>query len=127
MTRRYELTAEQFRLIEDLLPKNTRYGGKWHDHRQYLNGMFWILNSGAKWRQLPGEYGKWNSVYQRFNRWSRSGLISKLLERLQVRLNDEGYIDHDTWLIDATIIRASKSAAGARRPRREKKQAKRAA
>ena len=127
MTRRYELTADQFRLIEDLLPKPGHRGGRWQDHRTVLNGIFWILNSGAKWRELPERYGKWNSVYQRFNRWSQSGLIAQLLERLQIRLNDEGYIDHETWLVDATIIRGSRAAAGARHPTGEKKPTKRAA
>jgi hypothetical protein len=73
---------------------------------------------------MPERYGRWNSVYQRFNRWSKSGFIAKLLERLQMKLNDEGFIDHEIWLMDSTIVRASRSAAGARR---EKKPSKRAA
>lgn len=115
MTRRYELTEAQYALIEDLLPRNGRRGNQWEDHRQVLNGIFWILNSGAQWRELPERYGNWNSVYQRFSRWSRSGLIARILERLQLKLNTEGFIDHELWLVDSTIVRASRSAAGARR------------
>jgi transposase len=48
LTRRYELTEEQFALIEDLLPKNGHRGQQWKDHRQVLTGIFWILNSGAR-------------------------------------------------------------------------------
>jgi len=118
LTRRYELTEAQYTLIEDLLPENGKRGSQWQEHRRVLNGIFWILNSGAQWRELPERYGKWNSVYQRFNRWSGNGLIAQLLERLHLRLNDEGFIDHDTWLIDSTIVRASRSAAGARREKK---------
>ena len=124
MTRRYELTPKQFELVADLLPKNGKRGGQWEDHHRFLNGIFWILHTGAQWRELPERYGNWNAVYTRFNRWSKSGLIAQMLERLQMKLNDEGYIDLDTWLIDGTNVRASRSAAGARR---EKKPAKRAA
>lgn len=50
--RRYELTEEQFELIEDLLPVNGRRGGQWNDHRTTLNGMFWSLHTGAQWREM---------------------------------------------------------------------------
>lgn len=111
--RRYELTEEQFALIEDLMPPTGRRGGQWNDHRTTLNGIFWILHSGAQWRELPERYGKWPSVYHRFNRWSKDGMIDKILECLQYRLDEEGRIDWDLWCVDGTNIRASRSAAGA--------------
>lgn len=113
--RRYELSEKQFSLIEDLFPKNGRKGQQWNDHRITLNGIFWILHTGAQWRELPERYGNWKSVYDRFNRWSRNGMINRILERLQMKLDEEGRIDLDTWCIDSTIVRASRSAAGARR------------
>lgn len=113
MTRRYELTAEQFRLIEDLLPRSGGRGGQWLDHRMILNGMLWILYSGAQWRELPERYGSWQTVYSRFRRWQRDGTLERILQRLHLQLDAEGRIDLDTWMVDATIIRANRSAAGA--------------
>ena len=113
--RRYELTEEQFELIGDLLPRNGKRGGQWNDHRTTLNGIFWILHTGAQWREVPERYGKWQSVYDRFVRWRREGTMDAILRRLQVRLDKEGRIDWDLWCIDGTNVRASRSAAGARR------------
>ena len=113
--RRYELTEEQFELIEDLLPRNGGRGGQWNDHRLTLNGIFWILHSGAQWREVPERYGCWQSVYDRFVRWRRDGTLDAILRRLQMRLDQDGRIDWDLWCIDGTNVRASRSAAGARR------------
>jgi transposase len=111
--RRYELTDEQYELICDLLPANGKRGGQWNDHRVTLNGIFWILHSGAQWREMPERYGKWKSVYDRFNRWRKNGTIDRMLQRLQMKLDKEGRIDWDLWCIDGTNVRASRSAAGA--------------
>jgi transposase len=113
--RRYELTEEQYELIADLLPRNGRRGGQWNDHRTTLNGIFWILHTGAQWREMPERYGKWQSIYDRFARWRRDGTLDAILRRLQMRLDQEGRIDWDLWCIDGTNVRASRSAAGARR------------
>ena len=110
--RRYELTEEQFDLVCDLLPVNGRRGGQWKDHRTVLNGIFWILHTGAQWRELPERYGNWKTVYDRFRRWQRDGTLERMLERLQMRLDADGRIDFDLWCVDATPIRASRSAGG---------------
>lgn len=83
-----------------------------------LNGMFWILCSGAPWRDLPERYGKWKSVYDRFRRYRIEGMFDKMLARLQLHLNEAGLIDYALWeaarrAVDSTTIRAHKSAAGA--------------
>jgi transposase len=113
--RRYELSKEQYELIEDLLPMNGNRGGQWKNHRELLNGMFWVLYSGAQWREMPERYGSWKTVYDRFRRWSRDGTIEKMLSRLHLRLDENGYIDMSEAFIDSTIIRASRSAAGAKK------------
>jgi transposase len=113
--RRYELSDEAFALVSDVLPANGRRGGQWHDHRVALNGIVWILHSGAQWRELPERYGPWPTVSWRDNRWRRDGTIDRMRERLQLQLDAEGRIDVDLWCIDATQIRASRAAAGARR------------
>ncbi len=103
MAKRYELSEPRWRLIKDLLPRSGSKGGRpWEDHRRVLNGIFWILNSGAQWRELPERYGKWECVYGRFRRWSRDGTIDRILERLQLSLNEDGTIDLDTWFVDST-------------------------
>ena len=89
------------------MPANGKRGGQWNDHRITLNGMFWILHSGAQWREMPERYGKWKSVYDRFNLWRRDGTIDQMLKRLQMRLDKDGYIDWDLWCIDGTNVRAS--------------------
>ena len=110
--RRYELTDEAFERIEPLLPKQGD-GGQWKDHRTVLNGMFWILNSGAQWRDMPERYGKWQTVYDRYRRWTREGLFDRILHRLHIELDDDGRIDWDVFDVDGSSIRAHQSAAGA--------------
>lgn len=111
--RRYELTDEQWEKIQDLFPDNEGRGAPWNDHRKTLNGMFWILCSGAPWRDLPERYGKWKSVYDRFRRYRIEGMFDRILARLQLELNEEGLIDYALWEVDSTTVRAHKSAAGA--------------
>ena len=114
MSRRYELTDNQYALIEDLLPRNGRRGGQWNDHRTTLNGIVWMLHTGAQWRELPERYGNWKSVHDRLSRWRADGTFDRILERLHLQLNEQGRIDGDLWLVDATHIRASRAAAGGR-------------
>jgi transposase len=113
---RYELTDDEWNLLKGLFPRQKR-GGKWNDHRTTLNGMLWILRSGAPWRDLPERYGKWKSVYHRFNRWRREGLFDHILKALQIRLDKQGKIDWDLWLVDGSNVRASRAAAGALKKR----------
>lgn len=110
--RRYELTDLAWERIVPLLPRQTR-GGRWNDHRIVMNGIFWILNSGAQWRDLPERYGKWQSVYDRYRRWTREGLFDRILHRLHLELDDDGRIDWTVFDVDGTNIRADRSAAGA--------------
>lgn len=101
---------KQYDLIEDLLPMNDNRGGQWKNHRELLNGMFWVLYSGAQWREVPEHYGSWKTVYDRFRRWSRDGTIQRMLSRLHLRLDENGHIDISEAFIDSTVIRASRSA-----------------
>lgn len=102
-------------MIEDLLPPAGKPGGRWNDHHTTLNGIFWWLYRGAQWREVPERYGKWKSLYDRFNCWRADGTLERRLERLHLRLNEAGRLEHGLWSVDATIIRASRSAAGARK------------
>lgn len=113
MPRRHELTDQQYARIEHLLPENGRRGGQWNDHRQTLNGMLWRLRTGVPWRDIPERYGPWQTIYDRFNRWSADGTLLGIAEALLVELDHHGLIDWDLWHIDGSSIRASRAAAGA--------------
>jgi transposase len=110
--RRYELTDEQWAVIERLVPKAAT-GRRLAAPRTMVNGMFWVLRSGAPWRDLPERFGPWQTVYHHFNSWSRQGVFGRILEALQIRLDAEGQIDWDLWCVDGTMVRASRAAAGA--------------
>ncbi|WP_083768856.1 transposase [Chloroflexus aggregans] len=74
LMRRYELTDEQYALLEPSLPRMQRTDGHlWSDHRRALNGLFWKLRSGAPWRAIPTRYGPWSSISDRYRRWCRAG------------------------------------------------------
>ena len=78
-----------------------------------LNGILWVLCSGAAWRDMPERFGPWSTVYQRFRDWRDDGTFDQVLERLHIRLNQEGLIDLDTWMIDSTAVRATRASSGA--------------
>jgi transposase len=81
------------------------------DHRLVLDGVFWIARTGAPWRDLPEEFGKWSSVYRQFRRWTVSGLWDAMLEAL----NAIGAAQSSVQMIDSTIVRAHQHASGAKR------------
>jgi transposase len=113
--RRHELTDEQWELIQPILPVQ-RQGGKGRpprEQREMLNGMMWIVRTGAPWRDLPERFGPWQTVYHYFNAWRKEGVFDRILEALQIRLDAKGCIDWDLWCIDGSSIRASRAAAGA--------------
>ena len=108
---RYEITDKQFRAVEALLPGRQELPGKTADNRLFLNACVWILRFGAPWRDLPERFGDFNSVFQRDNRWCKSGLWQKILEVLNQ------HADPEEVLIDTTIVRAHQHAAGAKKKR----------
>lgn len=87
-------------------PKTGRPG----EYRRTLDGIFWVMRTGAPWRDLPEELGKWNSVYQQFRRWSLAGLWDLLLDALA----GSGAAPKTVQMIDSTVIRAHHQAAGAK-------------
>jgi len=79
-----------------------------------LNGILWMLRSGVPWRDLPDRYGKWNSVYIRFRRWTQAGIWQRLLHHLQRDADLQGLLDWQTHFVDGTVIRAHPYTAAAR-------------
>ena len=109
----YRLADAQYGQIQDLLPANGRRGGQWNDHRKTIDGILWALSDGGRWRNLPREFGPWQSVYGRFRRWARDGLWDKILRRLQAHKMRHGEVDWGLFCIDGTVVRGHQSAAGA--------------
>jgi transposase len=70
------------------------------DCRKFVEGVFWMLKSGAQWRLLPEIYGNWNTVYRRFADWSEKGIWYKMLYHFS------GDADMEYIMIDSTILRA---------------------
>lgn len=111
---RHALSDDRYASIEPLLPTNDRPGRPWKDHRLVINGILWVLHTGAQWRDLPrATYGPWQTIYDRFNRGTKDGTWDRLLEALHVRLDEAGRIDWELFCIDGSSIRASRDAAGA--------------
>ena len=111
--RRYELSDEQWAVIAPMLPPPAETGRRRSDLRKIINGIFWSVRTGAPWRDVPRRYGKWQTVYDWFNRWRKDGFWDRVLEALQMRLDDQKQIDWDLWCVDGTHVRASRAAAGA--------------
>jgi putative transposase len=112
MMRRYELTDEQWGLIEHLLPgKPGDPGAHGQDNRRFVNGVIWIARTSAPWRDLPERFGEWNSVFQRFNRWSKSGVWQRVFQAVKLP-------ELEALLLDSTVIRAHQHAAGAPQKKR---------
>ena len=109
---RHELTDEQWEAVRQHLPAPKNQGRPLSDRRQMLDGILWILRTGAPWRDLPDRFGPWKTVYHYFNKWRENGTIDEIMEALQVHLDRQGQIDWDLWCIDGSSIRATRSAAG---------------
>ena len=112
--KRHELMDEQWALVEPHLPLSTaRTGRPARDRRTLLNGIFWILCTGAPWRDLPERFGPWQTVYDHFRKWRKSGVFARIIEALQIKLDQNGLIDWELWCVDGANVRAARAAAGA--------------
>lgn len=112
---RYELTDEQWSMIAQFFPPNGRRGGQWKDHRTAVNGILWILSSGAPWRDLPERYGAFQTVHRRHLNWRRDGTWEAVLAHLRLVADERGLIEWERWNADSTSVRATRHAAGARK------------
>jgi transposase len=112
--RRHELTDDQGDQLARLLPpQRPRTGRPAKDHRSVLNGILWVLRTGAPWRDLPERYGAWQTVYSRFRRWREAGVWEQVLTPLQADAAHDGTLDETLAMLDGTSIRAHHQAAGA--------------
>ena len=106
---RFGISDAVWKTIEPLLPgKSADRGVTAKDNRLFLEAILWRVRTGLPWRDLPDEFGNWNSVFQRFRRWVAAGVFERVFERL----SDEP--DFEYALIDGTIVTAHQKASGAK-------------
>lgn len=107
--KRHRLTDAQWERIAPRIPgKPGDPGRHGENNRLFVEAVLWLARTGAPWRDLPAEFGNWNSIFRRFRRWAKSGVWSRILE---VLIEDP---DLEHLIIDATIVRAHQHAAGAK-------------
>ena len=112
--KRHEVTDEQWEFLRELIPaKAGKIGRPPKDPRLMLNGILWILHTGAPWRDLPERFGPCKTVWDYFSHWRATGVYDRILEALHVRLDQAGQIEWDLWCVDGSNVRAARAAAGA--------------
>jgi transposase len=109
---RFDLSDEEWSLIAAVLPGGDgapRVGRPTREDRRVLDGIFYVLRTGAPWRDLPERYGPYTSVYNRFNRWAKAGVWGRVFEVL-ARGSPASL-----RLIDSSIVRAHQHSAGTKK------------
>lgn len=106
---RVVLSDEQWARISGLIiGRPDQRGSTGRDNRMFVEGVLWIVRTGAPWRDLPELFGAWNSVFRRFSRWSQKGVWQRIFEAM----SDDP--DFEYLIIDSTIVRAHQHASGAK-------------
>lgn len=116
---RWEVGDAEWELLEPILRPARRAdhrGRPWHDTRAVLNGVLWVLGTGAQWRELPSKYPPFQTCHRRFQQWVRTGKLERALRRLAQHLHAEGKLDLREAFIDASFSSAKKGALPSGRP-----------
>ena len=104
------LSDAQYEKIAALLPgKRGDPGRTAADNRLFVEAVLWIARAGAPWRDLPDDFGLWNTVFRRFRRWSQNGIFENIFNALS------GDPDFEYAIVDGTIVRVHQHGAGAKR------------
>lgn len=105
---RHKISTEQWKLIAGEFAPAKATGRPPVDRRIVLDGIFWIMRTGSPWRDLPAEFGAWQTVWRLFNHWNADGT----LDRIVAKLRQLDAINAELWCIDGTVVRAAKCSAG---------------
>jgi transposase len=115
-----DLKDEQWNLVAPLFPQPIkRADGKGRprvDDRAILNGILWILRTGARWQDLPERYPPYQTCHRRFQEWVRSGAFEQVLRTLITDVKERGGLDLTECFIDGTFVIAKKGGAGWEKP-----------
>lgn len=118
MVRMSVLSDEFWAIVEPLLPSSQgRRGRPWADHRQVMEGICWRYRTGSPWRDVPQEFGPWQTVWKRHFLWSTDGTYQQIVDAVQEAglLEEAAGEDVERLLAaDSTVVRAHQHAAGAR-------------
>lgn len=102
--RRHELTDEQWKRVQGLLPRRRGAPSRKGD-RNFLNAVLWIAKTGAPWRDLPRRYGSWKTIFNRFNNWAKAGKWDALFQELDIS-------DDEVIILDSSSVRAHQDSCG---------------
>ena len=106
--RRHDISDRVWGILKRYLPgRKGAWGGVAQDNRLFINAVFWILRTGAPWRDLPPEYGDWKNTHRRYCRWRDKGVWESLLETLIVAP------DYEWLMIDASHVKVHPHGTGA--------------
>ncbi len=112
--KRFDVTNAQWQLVEPIFTfdrkANERRGRPARNARQLLNGVLWILRTGAPWHDLPERYGPYQTCHRRFQQWVRGGILEGVLWALAEDLRARGKLDLAESFIDASFVEAKKGA-----------------
>lgn len=115
-----ELTEEQWEAVRRLIPEPPRRadgrGRPWRDTRAVLEGIVWVLRSGARWKDLPERCPPYQTCHRRFQQWVRSGVLRQVLWALSQDLYERGGIDLRECFIDGTFAPAKRGARESAKP-----------
>jgi len=107
-----DLTDEQWKTLDPLIPQpRTRSDGRgrpWKSRRSVINGILWVLRTGAPWADLPDRYPSFQTCHRRFQQWVRSGVMTKIMTALALKLIAKGGIDMREAFIDTSFAPAEK-------------------
>ena len=109
-----ELTDEQWAVLTPLIPEKPRRedgkGRPRRSSREVLEGICWVLRTGAQWADLPDRYPPFQTCHRRFQEWVQNGVLRKVLEALAEDLEERGELDLSECFIDGTFVMAKKGA-----------------
>ncbi len=115
-----DLTDKQWELIQPFIPQHVRRpdgrGRPPADDRQVMNGLFWLMRTGAGWQDMPNRYPSGSTCYRRFHEWCRAGVFERILEALAQDLEERGRLNLSECFIDGTFVPAKRGAHTWARP-----------
>ena len=110
------LSDEQWKKIEPLLPQSSRRGRPWADNRRVLEGILWVLKTGARWRDLPPEYPSPSTCWRRLQLWEEQEVWLDVWRQFLAELDARGRLDWSESFVDGSFAPAKKGARASAKP-----------